>query len=145
MIFRSVGLFCIHLHSCTLKYGFCKKSLRKDAPLTSWTLFSSQKGTCNIIIYYRYDGELKKKTCPENNWSSWLNLYFLTVKNWRSVHHGRENKLRLIWKPPYLAIWKCYETFLEDCALDFLHYKFCNHQQPVTMDKPLLELFHYNW
>ena len=24
-----------------LKYGFCKKSPRKDAPLTSWTLFSS--------------------------------------------------------------------------------------------------------
>ena len=32
-----------------LKYGFCKKSLRKNASLTSWTLFSSQKGTCSII------------------------------------------------------------------------------------------------
>ena len=29
-----------------LKYGFCKKSLRKNATLNSWTLFSSQKGTC---------------------------------------------------------------------------------------------------
>ena len=28
-----------------LKYGFYKKSVRKDATLTSWTLFSSQKGT----------------------------------------------------------------------------------------------------
>ena len=34
-----------------LKYGFCKKSLRKDEPLTSWTLFwaylSSLLGGCN--------------------------------------------------------------------------------------------------
>ena len=29
-----------------LKYGFWKKSLRKNATLNSWTLFSSQKGTC---------------------------------------------------------------------------------------------------
>ena len=29
----------------SLKYGFCKKSLRKNATLNSWTLFSSQKGT----------------------------------------------------------------------------------------------------
>ena len=32
-----------------LKYGFCKKSFRKNATLTSWTLFSSQKGTCSTI------------------------------------------------------------------------------------------------
>ena len=47
-----------HTHKCAdnsvtlvvalqLKYGFCKKSLWKDATLTSWTLFSSQKGTCS--------------------------------------------------------------------------------------------------
>ena len=38
-----------------LKYGFCKKSLRKNATLKSWTLFSSQKGTCNTYIgtYFR--------------------------------------------------------------------------------------------
>ena len=30
-----------------LKYGFCKKSLRKNATLNSWTLSSSQKGTCS--------------------------------------------------------------------------------------------------
>ena len=32
-----------------LKYGFCKKSLDKNATLTSWTLFSSQKGTCIVL------------------------------------------------------------------------------------------------
>ena len=32
-----------------LKYWFCKKSLRKNATLTSWTLFSSQKGTCSNV------------------------------------------------------------------------------------------------
>ena len=47
-----------------LKYGFCKKSLRKNATLTSWTLFSSQKGTCStiqgqlqtvaVLVLYRY-------------------------------------------------------------------------------------------
>ena len=36
-----------------LKYGFCKKSLRKDAPLTSRTLFSSQKGTCSTMTSYK--------------------------------------------------------------------------------------------
>ena len=35
--------------SDTLKYEFCKKSLRKNAPLNSWTLFSSQKGTCTVL------------------------------------------------------------------------------------------------
>ena len=30
-----------------LKYGFCKKSLWQNATLNSWTLSSSQKGTCS--------------------------------------------------------------------------------------------------
>ena len=30
----------------TLKYGFWKKSLLINATLNSWTLSSSQKGTC---------------------------------------------------------------------------------------------------
>ena len=45
-----------------LHYGFYKKSLRKDATLTNWTLFSSQKGTCK---YYRYPLVVKKVF----NWS----------------------------------------------------------------------------
>ena len=42
-----------------LQYGFCKKSLRKDEPLTSWKLFSSLWGTCRTsykvhILITRY-------------------------------------------------------------------------------------------
>ena len=43
-----------------LKYGFCKKSLRKNATLNSWTLFSSQKGTCTQNPYFRYLKVLKR-------------------------------------------------------------------------------------
>ena len=35
--FIAWGFFPFYIH--LLKYGFCKKSLRKDEPLTSWTLF----------------------------------------------------------------------------------------------------------
>ena len=35
-----------------LKYGFWKKSIRKNATLNSWTLSSSQKGTCTIESYH---------------------------------------------------------------------------------------------
>ena len=32
-----------------LNYLCCKKSLRKNATLNSWTLFSSQRGTCIVL------------------------------------------------------------------------------------------------
>ena len=35
------------------KYGFCKKSLRKDAPLPSWTLFSS--------LWFQISADLESK------------------------------------------------------------------------------------
>ena len=59
MNFRKGEQFAFtHTHKCAdnnvtsvvalqLKYGFCKKSLWKDATLISSTLFSSQKGTCS--------------------------------------------------------------------------------------------------
>ena len=37
------------LYSKYLRYGFCKKSLCKNATLNSWTLFSSLKGTCSNV------------------------------------------------------------------------------------------------
>ena len=47
-----------------LKYWFCKKSLQKNATLTSWTLFSSQKGTCtlSVKILIRYVPEEFQRT-----------------------------------------------------------------------------------
>ena len=50
------GLFFVNW----LNYGFCKKSLRKNATLNSWTLFSSQKGTCTQNPYFRYLKVLKR-------------------------------------------------------------------------------------
>ena len=41
------GLWSFQTGDTKLKYGFCKKSLRKNATLNSWTLSSSQKGTCS--------------------------------------------------------------------------------------------------
>ena len=57
--YRTMALFYF-----LLKYGFWKKSLWKNATLNSWTLSSSQKGTCSneswhlkkscvLIHYYR--------------------------------------------------------------------------------------------
>lgn len=48
----------IHNFCCFwLKYGFCKKALRKDATLKSWTLFWPQ--TCTFM-YHRYLFVVKK-------------------------------------------------------------------------------------
>ena len=52
------GRFCLKglwnlqfLKAYHLKHRCCKKSLRKNATLNSWTLFSSQKGTCTTLRY----------------------------------------------------------------------------------------------
>ena len=48
----SICLLIIHIQCLSenfAKHGFCKKSLRKNATLNSWTLFSSKKGTCGTI------------------------------------------------------------------------------------------------
>ena len=47
-----------------LKYWFCKKSLRKNATLTSWTFFSSQKGTC-IVLQVLFSSQ--KGTCTNES------------------------------------------------------------------------------
>ena len=39
--------FVKYILNSKVKYGFCKKSLRKNATLNSWTHSSSQKGTCS--------------------------------------------------------------------------------------------------
>ena len=44
---KSIWIFEFNFIVLELKHGFCKKSLRKDAPLTSWKLYSSKKGTCS--------------------------------------------------------------------------------------------------
>ena len=42
------ALVQVWAHYQTLKYGFCKNSLQKNATLNSWTLFSSQTSqTCS--------------------------------------------------------------------------------------------------
>ena len=46
-----------------LKYGFCKKSHRKNATLRSWTPLSSQKGTCILNLYSDF---------LQNPYSSWF-------------------------------------------------------------------------
>ena len=40
-------LYVANISNWFLKYGFCKKSLQQNATLNSWTVSSSQKGTCS--------------------------------------------------------------------------------------------------
>ena len=52
-----------------LKYGFYKKSLRKDAPLTSWTLFSS--------LFFQISVQLVRGASFRGDFLQ--NLYFRTI------------------------------------------------------------------
>ena len=66
-----------NLHTEQLKYGFCKKSPRKDAPLTSWTLFSS--------VFFQISTDLEKKRGEK-------------VFNWSEVHFSNVtfNKIHIL-------------------------------------------------
>ena len=83
-----------------LKYGINKKSHRKDATLTSWTLLSSQKGACSTagtILWW------KTKRC-------WKPHCFVNLKQKKCPLFASQTELDLniTWKKDLIIFWTKY-------------------------------------
>ena len=68
---------CFEINVVMLNYGFCKKSLRKNATLNSWPLFSLQKSTC-IGTVQLFRVAFFQSDFLQNPYFSWTNNFVKT-------------------------------------------------------------------